>query len=46
MVTHIRSVDIGEYLNNYEDFNKNFSYRMCINRGRMTTTQCIGASLK
>ena len=45
MVTHIRSIDVGGYRHNYEDFYEKTSYQMSINRGRTTRTQGAHASL-
>ena len=44
-VTHIRSMDVGEYRYNYKGFYEKTSYQMSINRGRMTTTLGAHASL-
>ena len=38
-VTHIRSMDVGRYRQNYEGFYEKTSYQMSINRGRTTITQ-------
>ena len=45
MVTHIRSMDVGEYRHNYGGFYEKTSYQMSINRGRTTKTRGGHASL-
>ena len=37
--TYIRSMNVGRYKYNYEDFYEKLTYPMYINKGRMTTTQ-------
>ena len=44
-VTHIRSMDVGRYIHNYEGFYEKFTYQMCINKGRMITPKGAHASL-
>ena len=38
-------MNISRYRHNYEGFNENFIYPMCINKWRMITTQGAHASL-
>ena len=42
---HIRSIDIGGYRHNYEDFYEKTLYQMSINRGRTTTAEGAHARL-
>ena len=44
-VTHIRSIDVGGYMHNYEGFYEKFTYQMSINREKKITTQGAHASL-
>ena len=43
--THIRSINIGKYRNNYEGFYKKSTYQMTIHRGRIITIQGYHISL-
>ena len=44
-VTQIRSINVGGYRHNYEDFYKKSIYQISISRERMTTAEGAHASL-
>ena len=44
--THIRSIDVTGYRNNYEGSYKKSTYQMSINKGRTATTQGVHAKLR
>ena len=45
MVIHIRSMDVGGYIYNYEGFYEKSIYQMSTNKGRMIITKGVHTSL-